>query len=419
MSLHELLVLTEEALFLGPPRAQEIGEAHHARSVFPPPPTTFQGAVRTRILRALDVDLADRGAIRSAVGPPESLPSGWSLDGPWVAAVVERDGAERTLPWVVVPACVAAKVYEPRPRGLLREPPSPPDLTLLRSEHRGPALLDQDAPPDLPVLPPDYEVTNGWIDADTLLALLSGRTTSAHVPPLPPFVHREIRSGLTLDDATRTAERSLLYFRETWRMGAVPSASDRVLRAGLAATLAVPDGISLDKSVLTRGTLRLGRRSRPLPLQPLPPTVSAWQDLTSGQHLHDLPDSALVGEPLEVWLVLASPVSLPVSDRDGTPARPVLPGVSGVRFEVRAAILPHPVTFGGLDATTGAPKPNRAFLQPGSAWRVRIVGGAPAARRAALLSLHHRCTLGPEQERTFGCGRTWVTVPTPATERTA
>jgi hypothetical protein len=397
---HAFFAASDEALYLGPPRAQQAGESHHGATMFPPPPTTFQGMVRTRVLLhgfKQQVDLREPAEVARVIGPPEHLPPGWQLDGPWVAGVVtlqlpgQPAPRARLWPWVQAPWC--ARRDE---RG----------LRWCHAHPAGDVLFDREALP-MWVDRGTRKEAGGWISAEGLWSLLSTGRASEAPRCLPPFVAAETRPGLRLDAETRTAERSMLYFRETCRLSGGVFDKGRVARAGFAATLELPDRAGVSPDALTRGAAWLGRRQRPLSLEPQPPPVSAWEDVLRGRHL-DTP-----GEPdaSYAWLILASPAPLDPGGRDGTSLRPRLE-VAGV--EVVAAVLPPPLVLGGLAAGSLVPKPNRAFLAPGSAWLLRLTSSDPGARQAALRALHHRCTLGAAAERTFGCGRTWVSRPFPS-----
>ena len=383
------LAASDEALFAGPPRAQQRGEAHHAQTLFPPPPSTFQGLVRTRILEHLSVDLRSDSAVREAVGPPDHLPPGWAIDGPWLAGVTSTEAGLQTDIWTPVPLCLTAPPGDRTGR-----------TPWATSVPRGLTLLDDDAPPDLPVVA--KKDPRGWIGANDLASLLAGRGTPVQVRDQAPFVATETRCGLSLDDTRRTAERSMLYFRETRRL----SGTGVYVAAGFAAwvdTTAPP-------LALTSGVARLGRRTRPLALEPLPSPVDGWMAVAGARHLHDAEGSLFLPSAIDVWLILASPARFADPDRDGTPAAPRF-RVAACEVEARVALLGRPLILGGLDLRTGAPRPNRAYVPAGSAWRLRIRGGTAAQRRSVLLSLHHRCVVGAPDDHPFGFGRAWVTLP--------
>ncbi|GAA0597299.1 type III-B CRISPR module-associated Cmr3 family protein [Caenispirillum bisanense] len=117
MTAVSFLIEPAEAVAFGPPKSSVAGEAHHIRSQFPPSPRTVQGLIRTRLLLGAEPrpdlgNLAAAPAIAALVGPPEALPEGWQLRGPFPAALVpappevatDPDEAGQVLsPWVPAP----------------------------------------------------------------------------------------------------------------------------------------------------------------------------------------------------------------------------------------------------------------------------------------------------------------------------
>ncbi len=405
------LAVPQGLLLAGPPRSNPAGDSHHSHSLFPPPPGTFQGAMRTAILQASGAPLEDlspagKSRIAALVGKPESLLPGWQLDGPWIAEIgTDGRGNDLASPWLPAPACISVRGeghHLPLTRILPFFPRESKPMNGLR--------MDRDAPQDL--APGAWEGGGDtcWLSAPSLLELLSGRAIDEKPHPLPPCVKRETAVGLKLDDDNRTAVTSMLYFREGHRFGSRTSA-----RAGLAAWLTVPASSSIPSNALTSGTMRLGAKGRVLTLEPLGAREEAWDQLREGRHLRDAPGTSFP-DTTHAWLVLASPVCLTNPERHGTPVSPRLDVPTSCSITVRSAILHKPKVLGGLQVG-GMPKPNRASLPPGSAWLLRLTGGTPETRRQALLELHHRCTLGPEEDRSFGMGRTWIALlPPPSKE---
>lgn len=407
MSSAPIFAVPDEAIFAGPPQSQTQGETHHGAGLFPPPPTTFQAVVRTHLLRRRWPDrLGDPRAVAEVVGPPEALPRGWQLLGPWPAGV-RRGVPEEEL-----------ELWLPQPQAVVREERSagPAALSWMELWRPGPeTLLDREAPEALLVSP--GKASPGWIPAEALLALLRGEPARAATGALPPFVRAETRVGLALDDSRRTVERSMLYFREAHRFG-----GGDYERAGLYAVL---DGAPAELTpTLQSGVAALGRRSRALTLQVPPPPSEAWGVIESGAHLRDLALDRFV-DGLEAWLVLGTPAAFggglgagpeggPDNARgepwEGRPTAPRFASYGACQVEVVAAALGRPVAIGGL-RVGGLPKRVRAWVPAGSTWRIRLRGGSPEDRRNTLLHLHHRPSLGAPEERGFGCGHTWASVP--------
>jgi len=273
----------------------------------------------------------------------------------------------------------------PVPRGAIFEPHSPPELVLGPS---GSAEM--------------------WISSRQLYELLrAGRTSTGGVSD-PPFARPESRVGLALAADQRLAKRAMLYFQRRVRMGA-PGWS----RAGLASWITAPAGAESDVARIRGRPLRIGRRNPALSVDPSPaPADDAWECIQAGRHLQEVTDERLP-DGVTAWMILASPVALDHPDH-GVPDQPVIDVPGPVTIEVRTSILGHPTYFGGLDLAGRrgpTPRPVRAYLRPGASWRIRLHGGSPSARRDALCSLHHACTLGDPDARTFGFGRTWIALP--------
>jgi len=189
-------------------RPFDAGSDHRAASLFPPPPTVMQGAVRSYHLIVAGVDLRDAIAVRAAVGTAEDYRN-LRLRGPFLARR-EEDRVRRYLPVPAdalleeAPATVnrqtAApaneKEWQARPlrpedlsaRGILTSAPTP---RLLWSEG---GASKREA---------------GWMDEDAVVKYLKGAPAKA-TPSAVLFKH-ESRIGLELDDSRRTATEHALY----------------------------------------------------------------------------------------------------------------------------------------------------------------------------------------------------------------
>lgn len=396
MSTHYLYAVCDTSLFIGSSRPMQAGEVHHSESLFPPPPSTFQGAMRASLYRSLQDDGHSMAETLARVGPPHRMAEGWEIDGPWVAAVTRQVGPERLEPWATAPLCCQFD-EESKTWTLRQVTPRPKDL-----------LLDPDAP-ELLVQGAEPEGAR-WIPAGALYDLLSTGQAKCAGTTEPPFARWESRSGLALKQDERTAEDGMLYFQRRIRMGAT---ADHC-RAGFAAWVSAPDGTNGADGLrrIRAQPLLLGRRNRPLSFDADPPDIlQAWQHLQAGEHLRRLPESRLP-DGMEAWLVLASPVALDQPTL-GSPARPCLPWTGKVQITVRSAVVGRTTRLGGVSLAGEhgvTPRAVRTTLQPGASWRIRLVGGGPEDRRQALARLHHRCTLGDENSRTFGFGRTWISL---------
>jgi CRISPR-associated protein Cmr3 len=412
-----------QGLFFGPPRSLPAGDAHHAASLFPPPPMTFQGMVRTRLLYGARpaLDLYDwsepaRRRREELIGTPEALPEGWQLVGPypasWGAEAPGEDrpeeGAGVMTPWLPAPRMLLDAGREAVP---VRAHPVPPGGAGDVPGDGKDDGLDDLCAAESPGSPSGPEVRRvlvgapevgmlrslrGWVSADSLLWALRGDADPEGWRPdgwsqeLPPFVARQRSSGLALHVGRAAARTGLLYFLETLRFEE---------GSGLVGWLhaELPEGLSA--ASLHRGTGLAGGGGRLVAWEPPCRPCAAWSTLVAGAHL---PDEVADGSLW--WMVTLGPVLL------DEPARPeiqaLLPG--GVRLEVCAALLGPPLTLGGFSLAGGAGRPNRPHVPGGSAWLVRVHGGSAGDRAVALRTINGSSPLGPRREAAFGFGQVLI-----------
>src|SRR5580658_6324791 len=140
-----------EGVSFGPPRSQFMGESV-VRPTQWPAPMTFQGLVRSHLLRAVEprLDLMDhsrtaRAERTSLVGDGAALPEGWQFHGPFPVQVQQIEDSLQAEPWVPTPRFLIGSRKNPLPvRPLSQHHPGRNDL----SPDREPLLLgrpDQDA----------------------------------------------------------------------------------------------------------------------------------------------------------------------------------------------------------------------------------------------------------------------------------
>ena len=403
-----------EPLFFGPPHSISAGETHHLRSLFPPPVSAFQGLIRSAILHAVNtpLDLNDfsKSACReraTLVGTPDELPPGWQFHGPYPAHR-SAEKPHQFIPWLPVPRLLFGdgKKTPCYAHWLDNAQGGMDDL----SDNAGHLLgrPERDAVDSL----------RGWCSVENLHATLRGSAESewsgaGYRQELPPFVAWDGQAGLALDrkdgDGERkrsvTARHGMLYFQQRLRLKV-----DSGFIGGLSGQL--PAGVSTH--ALSGGTGTWGRKSRPVALTLAGNNAFSrhWRELLAGEHLAGF-DSTPPSENDLFWLVTLTPVALEHS----TAPHPRL-AEGSVTFQCLAA-LPGPyVVAGGYDLASGSPRANRKLVPAGSAWLFRLMGGDPAARRRALLSLNNAFPLGPPQEAAFGYGHTLVGIAPPATDQT-
>ncbi len=395
-TITRFLVEPLEPITFGAPHSFAAGEAHRLRSEFPPSPRTFQGLVRSQLLRGATppLDLDDwsgraKDARAALVGGPDALPPGWQLQGPLPACI--RLSADEETPPVVEP-------WVPAPRFLLRQGQRAVRAHPVESTHPNLSDLGPDrllvGRPDLP----DAEPLTGWLSPTGLQAALTGEGTLTldriTFGPLPPFVTSEYQPGLAIDRAARaaqgTARHGLLYFLQALRFQ-----RDSGLLGGLRADLQSP----LRRGALEDAGGTAGRKGRLVRFHAIERLVPTWERILAGAHL---PEAVADGE--RFWLMTLTPVFL------ARPDRPELRGAGSGSVEVRivAALTGHPLTLGGFDMTRARPRPNRAYVPAGSAWLIEMRGGTPRQRRERLLALHDAHPLGAREEAAFGFGHTLV-----------
>lgn len=380
------LIRPLEAVYFGRPRPFSAGEAHHGSSEFPPSGYTFQGMVRSQLLRsaqpALDLDSpASQPICHDLVGGPDALPKDWQLTGPWPARAVQVEGAEYLEPWLPTPLFLLGK------RGQrCRARPVPGD------EH--PALGDRDITllgrPDLGLMKP----LKGWVDSANLAFALAGKGdwhADGYRRHLPPFFHREQRPGLALDGDT--ARHGMLYFLDGLRCHDPQGG-----RAGLYGRLQGSWDQRLPDKALAASLGGAGKRERPAAFEPALPWRPEFEDLLLGNHLPQQVDD----ESAQFWLVTLTPAAV----KDAM--KPLNLATGEVRFKVLGMLSDVPQTFGGFRFADATSRPNRAYLPAGTCWLFSLSGGNPQQRGQILRQLNHAHPLGDSTEARFGFGHTLV-----------
>jgi len=311
------------------------GTEHSAETVFPPPPTVVQGALRSHHLAVKGVDLADRDAVRNLVGDAEQGPPGFRVRGPFVAT---RAGS-------------AVRLWFPRPSDCIRREgrilaltPQPPREGWCASV---PAELPQWlVPPDQPTKEDEADF---WMSIERLQEYLDtgscpdldatnhpGDPAKDGVVRREALFSRERRIGIALNGDTRTVRMGLLYEVEFAR-------------------LARGCGLYVEAEGLegwpARGVLRLGGESRGAVFEQVEPCP--WPEV---------PDPL----PERFKLYFATPARF---ERGWLP-RTWSAFLEG-DVELVACALQRYVTIGGFDLSRGEEKPARRFVPAGSVYFFR------------------------------------------------
>lgn len=344
-----------EALYFGPPSSMPAGDVHHGRTLFPPPPRTFQGMVRTRLLQSAATTLKhrldewkDAEAIRerqALIGPPEKLPNGWHLAGPHP---IDCRVATKPVLWL------------PTPRFLLRTKHDKAEPLRAQRISDGKEEFLSDLPEAVLVGQPQVDGVHplgGWLSARNLRWALTGTgiwDSAGHAGELPPFVRWEGRTGVGLAPDTGAARRGLLYSLVMVRFAE---------NTGLYGVLDAPWQHPLQPGALHEGTVPAGRGARLAAFEPLSAEDPDWSFLCRGDHLTGLASE----KPTWIWLVATTPLHL------ADPVRPQIRVPTGAQARVRAALLGKPLTLGGYAMGRGV-QTNRLYVPAGSAWLVEVSG---------------------------------------------
>lgn len=390
MSWTDIAIAPLGVQFVGDGRPRSAGETDFGDGRFPPTPRTIQGVLRTALLRGIPgLDLgpgADSGRIAELVGPPERLPEGWQIAGPWLARWSgEEDGQTTAVtPWLPLPRYLAGRTERSSP-GLAAIEAMPLTASM---------RWDLGRPPDHAVVAAGTgKHRDGYIGPATLRALLGGALPAVKDVQWgsPDFVHREPRTGLRIEPGKDVAQQSMLYTLNYHRF-----ADD----AGLAVRFRGPLPAAMDAAALTRGLASVGGKNGIARLL----GVRSWSDdfaaALAGNHLPDEPAS---GE--RFWLWTTTPAAV---DRPWNPD--IVPGsLGGAGVSVIAAAVGRPERIGGFSLARGHSAPVRGFVPAGSAWLIELTGGDPGERGTLLRRLHDAFPLGADADlRAMGFGHTLV-----------
>ncbi|MBF0369875.1 MAG: hypothetical protein HQL52_10490 [Magnetococcales bacterium] len=386
-----------EPLYFGQARSFSAGESHSGRSQFPPTPFTFQGLVRSHLLRSVTnpvLNLDDWSKTAKAereklIGPPGKLPETWQLQGPYPAQKVHISGESREwlAPWVPAPRFMLQSSQENRP-----EP-----ARIISSSHPGLDDRGEDKPlslgrPDRP----DAKPLHGWIGPDNLALALDPKGNHRWDPDQqraqrPPFVHEEVRPGIQIDSQTGTVSPGMLYTLNTLRFDS---------KSGFVGSFSgLLDHHRIKPHPLIQGVGGMGNRNRVVQFEKPAPFHPSWQRIFSGQHL-----PRQVEKNHTFWLLTLNPVRLqdlnhPLTEDALSPQ---------VRIRFLGAMLGKLQVLGGFYMSKAQSHANRQFVPAGSAWLFRLEGGEDRERREVLQQLNDAHLIGDPQEQAFGFGHTVV-----------
>jgi hypothetical protein len=400
MSAISFFVRPLDVAFFGPPDAQSAGDTHYARSLFPPPPRTFQGLVRSRLLAAAELrhgldSKEGRQERADLVGTPDALPAGWQIEGPIPACKPvqgDRRMAKPLVPWLPAPAFLFRAPGRSKPlRATL--------ISVAEDDHAMGGVAGANRPFGPHVIATRGFVGNeplgDWIDAQNLLWALSGegRWDAEGHRDLPPMVTRELRVGLALERDTRRAEDRMLYAVDQLRFDG---------EGGFIGGLSFSGSLrGLSEAVLSSGTAPFGRWHRLAALEPVPDLVEPWSKVVNGEHLPREPE-----EDARFWMVSVTPWRLEPGDEA---MRPAIHGVRGADpIQILGSVLGKALTLGGYSMAERRARPNQTYVPAGSAWLFSIPGVSKQRRGEIVRDLNGAHCLGPREESRMGFGRVLV-----------
>lgn len=198
-------------------RPFDAGSDHRASSLFPPNPTTLQGAIRSKVLSLYKVDLEDylrrksNSEVAQQIGWPPVLEQGrvkeegtlgsLQLRGPFVA----RREAGKVIPYFPCPADVlkAEAIVKLRPEPEPAFAANWPELANWPESKLRPLVYDEIM---------SAEETHAWLSAHSLSRYLAGEPLqSEDLTPERSLFTRESRFGVAIESAVKRPEEGLLY----------------------------------------------------------------------------------------------------------------------------------------------------------------------------------------------------------------
>ncbi len=192
-------------------RPFDAGSQHRAVSLFPPPPTVMQGALRSKHLGVMNANLSQyarrQGAPIIEIGYSDEDYGVFRMVGPFIAREDEVGRVWRYYPRPTDAVNVKGQCVPATPRvepGIESNLPDQ-DLQLLHP----------------PVLRPDEHQVPEWWRQDALKDYLEfGQVFAKHpgIVPESELVERESRTGIVYQQDTGTVEQGMLYEAEFVRL---------------------------------------------------------------------------------------------------------------------------------------------------------------------------------------------------------
>ena len=381
------------SVYFGSPGSFNAGEmagsVRGSKSMFPPPISSFQGMIRTKLL--IDSGITDQKEIPALVGKPKELPNSWALQGPFPVRLLEK----RLDIWFPVPKCLFPSPQAPVKARLFYPPEE--EKFLADKNFEGLHLAGVPCKNEKPL--------SGWVSSQNLFWALSNRSSSKwneneySSEDLPPFVWWEFKPGLGIDRERRVAKEGMLYFLSSLRF------KDN---AGLIGWFKGKLAERLSEEALKRGVITAGKKWGVMAFEEISLKDPYWEKLAKGEHLKDISLPA----PFYVWIVLLSPGKPPYKEALERPLLKIAQEVSSdISIEVVSVITGKSVKFSGFSFVEKRPKRISHWFPPGASFLVRISGGSLEERKQVLLLWNNTCMFAEESLRAFGYGHIIVSVP--------
>lgn len=312
------------------------GSDHTARSLFPPPPVTLAGFLRTRLLLDAGLDWTEARRRFGDLGGPDGY-GDFRLE----AVLVRRDGED----------------FVPTPRDVVRSKSRPDSLSILQPKPKdaAPLVISNFPDPDLRHLwangPGPVETPGGFVSLRDLFAHCLLGTAPPQVLDEDKLAMREPRVGTAIDVQRGTASDGQLYAVDFLRLADGVGFHVRV------------SGVEWPR----RGLDTLGGERRPVRWTSIedwspPPTGAIEQKVAADRRFK---------------LVLLAPA---VFDSGWAPGRRFRQTIGEHGLEVRlvAAAVGRPVALGGFDLHRRRPKEMRLAAPAGSVYFFEVAAGDPA-----------------------------------------
>ena len=367
------------------------GESHRAKSLFPPSPSTFYGAIRAKILsdalsrKGLDfkdyyLQNPDLKEIICEIGAPgykdkDEIKGKIKIKGPFLAK-----GDEVYLP-------VPADLLEKKDRGVPLSPMRLEELpqgVLTDFDKIGKLLPLRSAEPGGEAIEPGNRMIK--------LSSLGNYLLNERKPPLTKadeLYDRELRAGIKLVYESRRVETGMLYIAEFIR-----------LKEGVGFVLEVEGAKSLPKEgVLSLGGEGRGATYTSLDKDPFGSLRDEWLDRLKEKI------------KCRFKLYLATPAIFRVGEKekefgwlpDFVDSKSLEGEFNGVKFKLISASVGKAIGMGGWDLAQNRPKPMLRAVPAGSIYYFELMEGDADK---LIETFHLKCV--PSQGDELGLGLTFV-----------